>query len=279
MRILLTGAGGLVGRACVRAFSTDDLWALPRAELDICDPVAVDAALAAFRPDAVVNAAAMAQVDECDSDPQRAFAVNAAAPGVLAQAAARHRAAICHLSTDYVFGGAGTPPYDEWAPTAPVQTYGRAKLGGESAVVRANPMHIVARTSWVFTADGGMATRVLEQFRRDGEVRSFADQWNVPTCGDELAATLRRLLAGGHHGVFHVCGVGRVSRSDLSRAILAAAGEDPGAVVDVALAGVKGLSPRPTDTTMEPRALRLAGIAGPGAWQPALERALAASTA
>lgn len=270
MRVLLTGAGGLVGRACVRAFAGDDLWAATHADLDVTDPVAVEAAVARFRPEAVVNPAAEAHVDVCDAEPERAFAVNAVAPGILARAAARSGAVLCHLSTDYVFGGAGSAPYDEWSPVAPIQTYGRTKAGGEAAVRLATRAHVIARTSWVFTADGGMAARILEQFERDGVVRAFGDQWNAATCGDELAATLRRLVVAGRFGTYHVCGLGRTSRAGLSRAVLEANGADPDAVVEVAMASVAGLSPRPTDTTMEPRALRLAGIVGPGPWRDAL---------
>lgn len=274
MRVLLAGAGGLVGRACQRAFATDDVWAASHADLDVTDAVAVESAVSSFRPDAVVNAAAVAHVDVCDAEPDRAFAVNAVAPGLLARAASRSGALTCHISTDYVFGGmAGSvagPPYDEWAPVAPVQTYGRTKLGGETAVRRATTAHVIARTSWVFTSDGGMATRILEQFERDGEVRAFADQWNAATCGDELAATLRRLVLSGRFGTFHVCGLGRTTRAGLSRAVLEANGIDPSAVVEVPMASVPGLSPRPADTTMEPRALRLAGIVGPGPWRDAL---------
>lgn len=273
MRVLVAGAGGLVGTACQRAFGDDDLWAVTHAELDVTDPVAVEAAVAAFRPEVVVNAAAWAQVDACDADPDGAFAVNAVAPGILARAASRRGAVTCHLSTDYVFGGstgAGGPPYDEWSPVAPLQTYGRTKLGGEDAVRRSTPAHVIARTSWVFTADGGMTARILEQYERDGEVRAFSDQWNAATCGDELAATLRRIVVSGRFGTFHVCGLGRTTRADLSRAVLEANGVDPAAVVDVSMASVPGLSPRPSDTTMEPRALRLAGIVGPGPWRDAL---------
>lgn len=274
MRVLLTGAGGLVGRACQRAFAADDVWAATHTELDVTDRVAVESAVAGFRPDAVVNAAAVAHVDACDAEPDRAFTLNAVAPGLLALAAARAGAVMCHLSTDYVFGGVAGgvagPPYDEWSPVAPVQTYGRTKAGGEAAVRMATTAHVIARTSWVFAADGGMAARILDQYERDGEVRAFGDQWNAATCGDELAATLRRLLLSGRFGTFHVCGEGRTTRAGLSRAVLEANGIDPSAVVEVPMASVPGLSPRPTDTTMEPRALRLAGIVGPGPWRDAL---------
>ena len=136
MRILVTGAGGQVGGRVVEALVGHDVLAAARDTLDLAQREQVEQVVGAFAPDVVINTAAMTSVDACERDPEQAFAVNALGVRTLAQAAARRRAHVVHVSTDYVFDGHASRHYDEWDAVHPLSEYGRSKLGGEVEVAR-----------------------------------------------------------------------------------------------------------------------------------------------
>jgi len=217
MRILVTGAGGMLGQDLVRAAreAGDEVLALARAELDVTDADAVERALADAKVgagDAIVNCAAWTDVDRAEADRAGAFRVNAIGPAVLAGAAAGAGARLVHVSTDYVFDGERppeAPPYVESDPTGPRSEYGRSKLEGEKLVATSGVSYAVARSSWLFGLGGRnfVATMLALAAGRD-EVAVVADQIGCPTATAHLAPALLELARSDAQGVFHVAGGG-----------------------------------------------------------------------
>src|SRR4051812_4148394 len=157
MRLFVIGAEGQVARSLREIASRADDVAFgfgARPELDVLQPASVAKALAAFRPDLVVNPAAYTAVDRAESEPDQAFAVNRDGARAVAAAAADIGAPVIHLSTDYVFDGKKREPYSETDSVGPQGVYGQSKLAGERAVAEANASHIVLRTSWVYAPFG-----------------------------------------------------------------------------------------------------------------------------
>ena len=156
MKLLVTGAGGMLGRAVVDAAQRlgHGVIACTRADLDVTDAEATRQTIVAARPQAVVNCAAYTDVDGAESDWQGAEAVNALGAGHVAAAAAEVGALVVHVSTDYVFDGSKREPWLESDRVAPLGVYGETKLAGERAVAAANPAHAIARTAWLFGAGG-----------------------------------------------------------------------------------------------------------------------------
>jgi len=196
-----------------------DAVGLARGELDITDRAAVDSALAAHAPDAVVNAAAWTDVDGAESAEAQATEVNGAGAGTVAAAAVAAGAFVVHVSSDYVFDGTAGEPYAEDAPTAPRSAYGRSKLAGELAVARAAPgAHAIARSSWLFGVGGKnfVATMLRLGGERD-EVTVVDDQVGCPTFTGHLAPALIEVAERRVAGVLHLAGGGRGSWWDLAR--------------------------------------------------------------
>jgi dTDP-4-dehydrorhamnose reductase len=229
MRILITGAGGMLGRDVVRAALADghDVVALARAELDIASVEGVEAAIAGARPDAVVNCAAWTDVDGAESDPEGAAAVNGAAAGNVARAAAQAGSRLVHVSTDYVFDGQQRMPYVESAATNPRSVYGATKLAGEQAVAAAGGSHAIVRSSWLFGTGGrNFAATMLALGAERDEVTVVTDQIGCPTATAHLAPALLALARSDAQGRFHVAGSGRCSWHDFAAEIFRQAGID-----------------------------------------------------
>lgn len=226
MRILLLGSEGQVGWELRRTLAPlGELSALERTELDLTNPSALRAAVRRSAPDVLVNAAAYTAVDKAETDRESAFAVNAVAPGVLAEEVALLGALLVHYSTDYVFDGAGRRPYVESDPTAPLSVYGRSKLAGEQALRAAGCRHLVLRTSWVYSLRrSNFVLAVLRRAREERRVRVVTDQWGTPTSACLIAEVTARVLAGGTPaalGLFHLAARGVASRFEFAREALA----------------------------------------------------------
>jgi len=216
MRILLTGAGGQLGRALQVALGRHQLIALERRELDITDPAAVREALRRHRPELVLNAAAYTRVDGAESEPEAAFAVNAEGPRYLAKASAAGGIALLHMSTDYVFDGTANCPYDESAPANPRSVYGASKLAGEQAVREHNPRHLIVRTAWLYHTVGHNFPTTMLALAGRGEVRVVDDQRGSPTYAPHLTAAIARLIESGAAGIYHLAGSGAASWYELA---------------------------------------------------------------
>ena len=280
MRVLVTGAGGQLGCdvAVQFAASGHDVVAASRHDLDIARRDQVLGVVGAVRPDAVVNCAAYTAVDACETDTGRAYEVNAMAVRYLAEAARRFGAHLCHISTDYVFAGDKSEPYHEWDRTDPRSVYGASKLAGEH---EAGPAATVVRTSWLCGRHGSnMVSSVLRLAAEGGPLRFVDDQRGSPSFTPDVAAAIERLCSDRRPGLYHVTNQGGLSRYEFAREIMAAAGHDPDRVEPIATTDLHPPRPavRPANSVLENRALVLAGLEVPAAFQEPLKRLVAALT-
>ena len=247
MKVLVTGAAGMLGQEVVRAGEAvgREVIGLGRGELDVTDVEAVRQRVDSERPGAVVNCAAYTNVDGAEEERELAFGLNGRAPGVLAAAAAEVGASILHLSSDYVFDGRKGEPYVESDATAPLSAYGESKLVGEAPAIEANPRHFVVRSAWLFGLGGrNFVDTMLRLGRERGEVRVVDDQVGSPTFCADLAEALVALLATDDHGIHHVAGSGACSWAELAAETFARAGVDC-RVVPVATSETDRPAPRP----------------------------------
>jgi len=257
VRILVTGAGGQLGSALPRALAGHDVTASGHAALDIRDLASVRAAVVAQRPELVINAAAYNAVDAAETDPEGAAAVNETGPRNLAVATAETGAALLHVSTDYVFDGRASTPYDEDATPDPQSAYGRSKLAGENAVRAANPRHFIVRTAWVYAAAGKNFPLTMLGLAKKAGVRVVNDQTGSPTYAPHLAEGIARLLAAGAaHGTYHMAGSGAATWYELTVALFERLGV-AASVTPVTTAEFPRPAPRPRysvlATAREPR--------------------------
>ena len=225
-RVLVTGSAGMLGSDLVPALAAagHDVFARPRAELDVADAGAVRRVVRELSPDVVVNCAAFTKVDDCETDP-RAEAVNARAVDDLAEVSALHGAQLVQISTDFVFDGEKGAPYREDDPTRPLSAYGRTKLGGEEAALRA-PGALVVRASWLFGRAGWNFVEAILRQVEGGKTKLsvVTDQVGRPTATPDLAEAIAALLDAGATGTYHFANRGEVSWNEFAREILWAAG-------------------------------------------------------
>ena len=233
MRILLTGSAGQLGWELERALAPlGEVIAFDRAGLDLADPDRIRSALRELKPAVLVNAAAYTAVDRAESEPDAAFAINARAPGILAEEAGRLGALLVHYSTDYVFDGAKAGPYTEDDSPNPLGVYGASKLEGERAIRASGARHWIFRTSWVYAPRGKNFLLTILRLAREGKpLRVVSDQFGAPTSAAMLAhataealSTHARQDAGPPSGICHMSAAGRTSWHGFACAILRESG-------------------------------------------------------
>lgn len=206
MRVLVTGAGGQLGRELINAVPDGfDIAERPRSQLDISDLALVEAIVQEVQPDIIINAAAYTAVDRAETEAKLSEAVNAAGPSNLAKAARSCGARLVQVSTDYVFDGESARPYRPEDATAPLNVYGHTKLAGERAALAIAPKAVVLRTAWVYASHGrNFVFTMLRLMRERGVVSVVADQIGAPTSAASIADVIWRIardesIRGVHH--------------------------------------------------------------------------------
>ncbi|MFD8916402.1 dTDP-4-dehydrorhamnose reductase [Streptomyces sp. NPDC059569] len=284
-RWLVTGAGGMLGQDLLArlAGAGESASGLDRTALDITDPGAVRAALAAHTPDVVVNCAAWTAVDDAEAKEAEALAVNGTGPRVLAEACAASGAVLVQVSTDYVFAGDARTPYGEDDPTAPRSAYGRTKLAGERAVLDTLPeTGFVVRTAWLYGAGGGNFVRTMIKLEGIKDTLDVVDdQLGQPTWTGDLADRLVLLglaaLAGtAPAGVYHGTSGGETTWFGFTREIFRLLGADPERVRPTTSEAFVRPAPRPAYSVLGHERWKAAGIAPIRDWRTALDEAFPA---
>ncbi len=225
-KILLTGVNGQVGHALQRALSEQNVHyiSLDRTQLDLSDTDAIRRAVQAFKPDLIINPAAYTAVDKAESEPELAYAINAAAPQVLAQEAEKIGARLIHFSTDYVYSGTKSAPYVEEDPTQPLSVYGKSKLAGEDAIRAVGAPHLIFRTSWVYGAYGkNFMKTILRLAAERDELRIVADQFGAPTSSSSIADAVLAAMGLWNNelaGTYHLVNAGKTSWHGFATAIV-----------------------------------------------------------
>jgi dTDP-4-dehydrorhamnose reductase len=216
MRIVLTGAGGGLGRAFWGTCPAHhDLEAFTRQELDVGDHHAVMQTVVPLKPDLIVNAAAFTKVDACETERERAYRDNALGPQSLALAARSCGAMLVHVSTDFVFDGEKGEPYDELDAPNPLSVYARSKLAGESMVRTATPEHFVVRTGYLFGGGEDYLTGALRKLAAGEPAGGLVDRSGTPTYVRHLAERLLPLVLSGRFGTYHLGGPEAMSYFEL----------------------------------------------------------------
>ena len=227
--ILLFGANGQLGQEILARAPSGSLKIVgrSRAETDIADAAAVEAAFRAARPDIVVNAAAYTKVDKAETERDQAYRVNKDGAGILAAVCAAADVPFVHISTDYVFDGSKPGSYVEDDPPAPVSVYGASKLAGEEEVRRRHKKHVILRTSWVYGQYGSNFLKTMLRLAEErSELRVVADQHGSPTCTADLAQTVFALAPRLIHaddrfwGIYHFTGDGETNWCQFADEIL-----------------------------------------------------------
>jgi dTDP-4-dehydrorhamnose reductase len=241
--ILLIGTNGQVGRALNAMLPRiGEVTALDRQRLDLTRPEEIRRAIRNFHPAFIVNAAAYTAVDQAEVEETVARAVNAEAPAVMAEEAKKIGASLIHYSTDYVFDGLKTTPYDEDDPANPQNAYGRTKLEGERAIQASGAAHLIFRTAWVYATHGrNFFLTILRLATQQEELRIVRDQIGAPTLNSEIAGATTKVLAqisdaeGGPFsladvsGIYHMTAAGETSWYDFAQAILDETAKAPAA--------------------------------------------------
>jgi dTDP-4-dehydrorhamnose reductase len=214
MKIVILGTAGRLGAALLREYREKfDVTGFSRAELDLSDLDGLCEKLRTIDFDLVINAAGFTKVDLCETQPDRAFLINAKAPRVLAEISRKKNARLIHFSTDYVFDGDKREPYTEEDEASPISVYGESKLTGEKNVLAGQNRNLVVRVSWVFGPDRpSFIDAMIQQARENDEVNAIADKFSTPTYTLDIAEMLPRFFSKDvPGGILHFANAGRCS--------------------------------------------------------------------
>jgi dTDP-4-dehydrorhamnose reductase len=275
-RVLITGGGGQLASDLEDHLRDElEVYAPSRAELDISDDSALEAAFERVRPMVVYNCAAFHNVEVCEAEEDRAFAVNARAVKRLAEACADSGARLVHLSTNYVFDGAADQPYDEDAATGPRSIYAISKLAGENAALAYAPDALVVRTAGLYglhgsaSKGGNFVTRMITRAREQGALKVVADQRLTPTFTSDLAHGIIESVDAGVTGTLHLTNSGATSWHGFTEAIM----ELSGVSVPVEAVNTErrpGAADRPLNGVLVSSVSERAGLAPLRPWRDAL---------
>ena len=285
MKILLTGTNGQVGHELQRSLQgLGEVIAVERSRMDLADLDQVRDVIRTVQPNLIVNPAAYTAVDQAEKEPELAMRINAHAPAVMAEEAAKLGAGMVHYSTDYVFDGSKQGAWVETDTPNPINAYGASKLAGEQAIIAAGVPHLILRTSWVYGMRGkNFLLTVLRLAAERDELRIVGDQFGSPTWSRSIADTTAQLLARldaregflaamahGLGGIYHLSSAGSTSWHGFTEQIVAhpAVASKP-RVTAIGTADYPLPAPRPRNSLMAGERLASLGIHMPD-WQTAL---------
>ncbi|UQZ86632.1 dTDP-4-dehydrorhamnose reductase [Paenibacillus konkukensis] len=273
MKLLITGAGGQLGRDLIRVLSDrHEVVALTRKELDVADEAAVLAAACEIGPDAVIHAAAYTQVDLAESRTEEAYMVNSYGSRNVAMAARQTGAKMVYISTDYVFDGTKGSPYGEKDRTNPLSVYGHSKLHGEKFVQLICDSYFIVRTSWLYGVYGSnFVTKVMALAKERSELTMVSDQFGSPTYTRDLAAFIGQLIATEHYGVYHASNRGMCSRFEFAQEIIRILGHSDVRLKPVCADQFKLPAARPENSALDDISIRTKGFPRFRLWQDALQ--------
>lgn len=286
MRILISGQHGQVSSEVQKRLGVLGELVVPgRDQLDLSQPEQIRQQVRHVRPDLIINAAAFTAVDKAESEPGPAFAVNAQAPGILAEEALALGIPLIHYSTDYVFDGSKGEPYNEDDAPHPLCVYGQSKLAGEQAITAVGGKHLILRTSWVYSALGHNFLLTMQRLLQEKpELRIVADQIGAPTWAGTIAnstlALIERWQAGerGAWGTYHLTAQGETSWFGFAQAIgeaLRKQGKPCAHLLPIPSSEYPTPAARPLNSRLDcSRLLREWGVSQPD-WQTALRECLA----
>jgi len=280
MKIVILGAGGRLGAALARNWSAkDEVLPFARADIDLAKPGAIDHALNPLSFDALVNCAALTNVDYCETNEPEAMRINAGAVGEIGALCARKHARCVHISTDYVFDGEIDRPYVETDPARAISVYGESKLRGETALLEASDAHLAVRVSWVFGPDRpSFVDGILKRALDSDVAEAIGDKWSAPTYTVDLAAMLHPFLSDIRTaGILHASNSGSCTWREYGEFALQCAAKagvpvKTTTVKSLPMAGMKAfVARRPVYTVLSSE--KLAGLTGaaPRTWQAAVE--------
>ena len=278
MRVTVFGGSGLLGQALVQELKAEQLTALSSQDADLRDRSRVQSAIRASRPDWIILAAAYTDVDGCESNRERAFAVNCEGAIHVAQAAREAGSQLMFLSTDYVFDGSKRSPYEAGDPRNPINVYGESKARAEERLLDILPEVCIVRTSWLFGPGGKcFPATILKLAASRPEIAVVDDQRGSPTLTHDLAARLAQLCRKPARGVVHATNSGNCTWYDFAKQIVQMSGLSA-AVRRTTTAEFPRPARRPAYSVLSPASLHAYGLQMPD-WQDALRRYLAAARA
>lgn len=277
MRILVTGAAGMLGHALVPVLEKKhQVFSLSRGDCNLCAEESVRSVFAFHKPDLALHLAAFTNVDGCELDPEKATASNEIATFNVARAAQSVGAAVLYTSTDYVFDGRAASPYPEDALPNPLSVYGKTKLAGERHVQDILDRYFVIRTSWLFGPDGkNFVSTILRLAGEKSELRIVNDQRGSPTYTRHLAQKLADLVMTRDYGTYHATGNGDSTWFEFARKILEFSGVEGVQLIPISSSECGRPAPRPGYSVLANRRLGTLGIGLLPHWEQGLESYLA----
>lgn len=243
MKLLVTGAGGMLGQAVVPCLESrgHSVAAMPKEQMDVTNYAQVLDAVGEAKPDLVIHLAAFTKVDQAENEPHLAYHINGYGTENLAVVCASLNLPMMYISSDYVFDGEQKTPYTTWDATRPLSIYGKSKLAGERAVMRHLRRFYIARTSWLYGPNGkNFVDTIITAAEQGKPLRVVSDQHGTPTCTLSLSETIADLIATGRFGVYHASDDGVTNWFDFARAIV----KNSGLKTDVSPIETKDM-PRP----------------------------------
>ena len=270
MKVALTGAGGMLGHAVRKVFSDLDLIPFSRAELDITSLDDAVTKIRDARPDFLIHAAAFTNVDACETQPETAYLVNGIGTRNIAIACEEIHCPVIHISSDYVFDGTKTSPYDEWDIPRPVSRYGISKLMAEQFVSSLTNRFYIVRTSWLYGSNGkNFVDTITRLLAEQDTLRVVNDQFGSPTLTDDLARLLRELMGRGY-GIYHATNSGVCTWYEFAVEIAERLGISK-QIIPVTSAEFNRPAKRPANSALNDTMLRLEGIPPLRHWEDALD--------